>query len=804
MDASSARPAPPSAITSGYNVAQVWERHAPLSDPQQEAVDEIAARCSRWPLIGAEESGGSPGESSSGRVAAESEGLGRQVSLDAKFTNSEEFYKWFSEVEAMYLSETERKFKEYAAGLGDHSQALAVVLRQVEEALTQFDQLKIEQYRVRTKTQSIQNTCERLSREREQLEEFANAVKSKLDFFDELHRLGKELSADGKHKSAEEVIDSLGRIDECIAYLSSNTQYADAGSYLTKFRSLQSKALSAVKLYVSQAFSRATEEVKKAQIEGKAAEGSQATAVETTLLYVQFKASVPDLAKVVEAIQSRLSRQDYSRLMHDMQAQYAEKRLDMLSDVVEDRLVQYQGSNPGLVSLLRLSCAYLIQVTQMEHQLFDSFFPLADLDALAQIVGPLCTILYDIVRPSLVSMYEIGDLCEIANILKLEVLGEFDAKGEALASLRPTVELILADVQGRLIYSLQQFIRDEIAMYAPTPEELAYPAVLERAGGAEAKPDQPNAQAEGEGQGDGGNGGDGGDGKAQAEAHAGSGAEASEGSSEDLRDLYAPVQNSLHCLTKTYGCLATKTFGGLAQEIIQCCTDACISGSQEIARGAGLLDSQLFLIKNLLALREQLGMFDVDLGTDELELDFTHMREHMRRILRGESSLFAVGASNAVFQLMSSARPRIQKMRVDSKKELEKRLKAACESFIMAVTKLTVEPMLSFITKVTTTRVANTKKQLKDHAFATPSKLVEIVTAVNGAMGADLPEAIRKMKLYLKSPGTQSVLFKPIKSNIAEAHGQIAGLLETEYGAETMEMVPLTAPPALMAMLDAL
>jgi len=45
-------------------------------------------------------------------------------------------------------------------------------------------------------------------------------------------------------------------------------------------------------------------------------------------------------------------------------------------------------------------------------------------------------------------------------------------------------------------------------------------------------------------------------------------------------------------------------------------------------------------------------------------------------------------------------------VQVDSKKELEKLLKATCEAFIMAVTKLTVEPMLSFIAKVTAVRVA--------------------------------------------------------------------------------------------------
>ena len=43
-------------------------------------------------------------------------------------------------------------------------------------------------------------------------------------------------------------------------------------------------------------------------------------------------------------------------------------------------------------------------------------------------------------------------------------------------------------------------------------------------------------------------------------------------------------------------------------------------------------------------------------------------------------------------------------MQVDSKKELEKLLKVTCEVFIMSVTKSTVEPMLSFITKVTAVR----------------------------------------------------------------------------------------------------
>ena len=792
-----------SAITSGYNVAQVWERFAPLSLEQQNVLDLLSQPCSRWPFQenattkASTSSTGSSSSSSSSSSLLDNRGKtvapevkepsvsqkgGKDSSnagdFDETFKNSEEFYKWFSEVETVYLSETESKFREYAASLKEHSQNLAGILSQIDDALGQYDNLKLQQLSVRSKTQSVQSTCERLSREREQLQEFANSVKSKLDFFDDLQRIGNQINTQ-QSGNAEDYIESLGKIDDCIAYLSSNTQYLDSAAYLTKYRTLQHKALASVRQFVCTAFSRATEEVQATQARpdnsahGNGHQAAVSTGIETALLYVKFKAAVPDLQKVIGAIQLRLNRQDYSRLMHDIQSFYSERRIEILSESVEEHLVNYQNSNE-LPMLIRLGCAYLIQVTQMEYQLFRYFFPSSDSEALKQVITPLCTILYEIVRPDFIAMYDISSLCGIIRILKTEIIEEqFGSKAETLSAMRPVVEEILGDAQERLVYSMQNYIRDEISYYTPTKEDLEF--------------DTDSVQ---------------GDGKEESEAAVE--ATGNKNNKNDLSNLYVPVQNTLLCLSKTYGCLETKTFGGLAQEVIQYCTDSCIVASQEIAKSKGLLNSQLFLIKNLLALREQLSLFNVEFDSQETELDFSHMRDHMRRILRGESSLFALGSSNAVFQLIGTVRPRISKMRFDSKRELEKRLKTCCESYIMAVTKLCVEPMLSFITKVTTTKVAVTKKALKDHAFATPSKLIEIVTTVNNALEDTLPQAIGKMKKYLDSPNTHAVLFKPIKSNIAEAHGQIAHILESEYDAETIEMVPLMPPPKLMGILDSL
>lgn len=43
---------------------------------------------------------------------------------------------------------------------------------------------------------------------------------------------------------------------------------------------------------------------------------------------------------------------------------------------------------------------------------------------------------------------------------------------------------------------------------------------------------------------------------------------------------------------------------------------------------------------------------------------------------------------------------------IDAKKELEKNLKLTCEQFIMLVREITIEPLLSFMTKVTAVKVA--------------------------------------------------------------------------------------------------
>ena len=72
------------------------------------------------------------------------------------------------------------------------------------------------------------------------------------------------------------------------------------------------------------------------------------------------------------------------------------------------------------------------------------------------------------------------------------------------------------------------------------------------------------------------------------------------------------------------------------------------------------------------------------------------------------------------------------------------------------------------------------------------------------ALKTSLPAAIQKMQLYLHNPATHAILFRPIKSNIVEAHGQIAALLASDYAPEEVAAINLAGPKELGAILDAI
>ncbi|EIE20882.1 Sec34-domain-containing protein [Coccomyxa subellipsoidea C-169] len=701
--------------------------------------------------------------------------------------NSSQFYRWHTELEAARTLETEQKYRNYADALKGHLTSCNHLLEKVDSTLQGFDTLKTQHRNVSAKTRALHESCERLVDEKERLVEFAEALRAKLAYFDELERIASQFHSGVMAVDSDHFLPILHRLDECITYVASNPQYADSTAYAGKFRQLHGRALATVRAKVQQVMRHASEQVQAAIVEAKASSsgrrkpegGSGAAAnglvrsgsgnakvplaegAETALLYVRFRAAAePGLKGLLAGVAARAKRPEYAQLLTDCQRVYCEVRLGLVAEITADRIAEY--AREPLPSLTRSGCSYLMQVCQMEHQLFEHFFPESDSDsgALAPLMDPLCTVLYDALRPVFIQLQSLDELCGLVDILQHEVLEEqLGRRGDAVAPLRPVLLRTLADIQERLTFRAQAFIKEEVTGFQPKAEDLDYPNKLVRLA------EQPDA--------------------AVPDSHA--------DSLNAYTTWYPPVQQTLLCLSKLYRCVEAKVFAGLAQDAVSSCAATVQMAARAVGRRSSSMDGQLFLIKQLLILREQIAPFEADFSVTEKDLDFTHMRDHLRRILAGMLSL--PGA------------PRLMENLIDSKKELEKLLKATCEVFIMAVTKLTVEPMLSFITKVTAVRVAsslNPGRRLREQAFAAPERLEEMAVRVREALQKELPAVVAKMRLYLNNPATHAILFKPIKSNIAEAHGQIASLLESEYTPEEAARVPLTSPQQLAALLDSL
>uniref|UniRef100_A0A0D6R7B6 Conserved oligomeric Golgi complex subunit 3 n=1 Tax=Araucaria cunninghamii TaxID=56994 RepID=A0A0D6R7B6_ARACU len=766
------------AVSKGYSFASTWDQNAPLTEQQQTAVTMLLHAVAERPLPLNLAQEHTLRQDSSLAVSSVDKPLQGSWPTEAILVNSHQFYKWFTDLESAMKSETEGKYRQYVNTLTQHLETCDQILFQVDSTLNLFDDLQAQHQAVATKTKTLHDACERLVMEKERLIEFAEALRSKLNYFDELETIATQFYSPNISVGSGHFLPLLKRLDECISYVANNPQYADSGIYLVKFRQLQSRALGMVRSHVLSVLKNAASQVQLAIRESAIGRTAISEGAETAVLYVRFKAASNEMKPVMEEIESRSSRKEYAQILTDCHTLYCEQRLTLVKGIVHQRISDYARNKP-LASLTRLGCAYLMQVCQLEHQLFDHFFPSssAETSSLAPLVDPLCTLLYDTLRPKLIHEADLDLLCELVDILKTEVLEEqLVRRGESVAGLRPTVLRILADVHERLTFRAQTHVRDEIANYLPSAEDLDYPAKLEQA------------------------------------ARSSSGNEVAD-NSDAFETLYPPLEKTLSCLSKLYRCLDPTIFTGLAQDSVGVCSMSIQRASKLISKRASQTDAQLFLIKHLLILREQIAPFDIEFAVTHKELDFSHLLEHLRRILRGQASIFDWTKSTSLARTFS---PRVLESQVDAKKELEKSLKTTCEDFIMSVTKLAVEPMLSFVTKVTAVKLALSSagrdqspesdqfKPLKIQAFATPEKLAELMEKVDRAIGQDLPGVVSKMKLYLQNPSTRSILFKPIKTNIVEAHVQVLSLIKSEYSAEDIAKIGMQTISDLQTYLDSL
>lgn len=80
-----------------------------------------------------------------------------------------------------------------------------------------FSQLKLQHRDVASKSKTLHDSCELLVAEKDRLVEFAQVLRHRLAYFDELEALSAKFHSSSLAVESEDFLPILQRLDECIA-----------------------------------------------------------------------------------------------------------------------------------------------------------------------------------------------------------------------------------------------------------------------------------------------------------------------------------------------------------------------------------------------------------------------------------------------------------------------------------------------------------------------------------------------------------------------------------------------------------
>ncbi|XP_021037737.1 conserved oligomeric Golgi complex subunit 3 [Mus caroli] len=714
---------------------------------------------------------------------------------EERIETAQQFFSWFAKLQTQMDQDEGTKYRQMRDYLSGFQEQCDAILNDVNSALQHLQSLQKQYLFVSNKTGTLHEACEQLLKEQSELADLAEHIQQKLSYFNELETINTKLNSPTLSVNSEGFIPMLAKLDDCITYISSHPNFKDYPVYLLKFKQCLSKALHLMKTYTVNTLQTLTNQLLKRD-PSSVPNADNAF----TLFYVKFRAAAPKVRTLIEQIEQRSEKiPEYQHLLNDIHQCYLDQRELLLGPSIAYTVTELTSqNNRDHCALVRSGCAFMVHVCQDEHQLYNEFFtkPTSKLDELLE---KLCVSLYDVFRPLIIHVIHLETLSELCGILKNEVLEDHvQHNAEQLGAFAAGVKQMLEDVQERLVYRTHIYIQTDITGYKPAPGDLAYPdkLVMMEQIAQSLKDEQKKAPSEASFS------------DVRLEEGEASGLRKS-GSADSLNprpqttispaDLhgmwYPTVRRTLVCLSKLYRCIDRAVFQGLSQEALSACIQSLLGASESISKNKTQIDGQLFLIKHLLILREQIAPFHTEFTIKEISLDLKKTRDAAFKILNPMTvpRFFRLNSNNALIEFLLEGTPEIREHYLDSKKDVDRHLKSACEQFIQQQSRLFVEQLEEFMTKVSALKTmasqGGPKYTLSQQPWAQPAKVNDLVATAYKTIKTKLPLTLRSMALYLSNKDTEFILFKPVRNNIQQVFQKFHALLKEEFSSEDIQII---------------
>lgn len=210
----------------------------------------------------------------------------------------------------------------------------------------------------------------------------------------------------------------------------------------------------------------------------------------SALLYAKFKVGAPELKQIGLEIQKRAvppldpgqgNEAEYQSLLNELHSNFSATRSKLVVPLVRKKLGDIAlapSSSDDLVAFARSSISYIRGVCLDEFDLWGELFH--GQGGLYDFLETICEPLYDHLRPRIIREDKIIKLCQLCTLLQTRYLLDPDDETEQVDAnqldFTVLIQPALEDVQTRLVFRSQAFLRDEIERYKPHPGDLDYPA----------------------------------------------------------------------------------------------------------------------------------------------------------------------------------------------------------------------------------------------------------------------------------------------------------------------------------------
>ncbi|RHZ56100.1 hypothetical protein Glove_406g88 [Diversispora epigaea] len=699
---------------------------------------------------------------------------------------TQQFFDWFARMETDMEKDQEDVYRNFLGVVTLYRQVCDTFLEQIDNTVKLFNDLDGNFKFVEERTKAMQTACEKLLEEQNNLTSLADVMASKLAYYNELEPTSKLFNSQIDNICEQpDFVPILSKLDECIEHMQSNLRYRDSELYLMKFKNCMTQGMNLIKVHFIGTIKGLGIEISKKTNQ------TPNTTTETALFYTKFRTVAPKLIGLMREIEKRCPLYpEYNSLLHDCYNAYFSVRQQLLIPAIYSKITELGSGGRDILSFAKNGYDYMLNLCLDEYSLFYDFFSTGE-DDLYGNLDLLCSYMYDYLRPRIIHEAKIETLSELCLILishiNRDVNNIDEGQGQGL-QFSHLIRNVLQDAQQRLVFRVQTYIRSKIQNFIPQQIDLDYPDKLKKENIQLPSADvEPTVDIE-------------------TKVPSSSPSPAILEVYQDNDDIESEVSNSptlltnveeidennsgwfptlhrtLWILSKLYRCVNPSIFDDIAQEVVLLCLHSLLSASDIITKKSRI-DGQLFLIKHLLILKEQIASFDTQFVHEEKDLDFSLITDALGELLQNKYSILS---PTKLIGLASKGIPKVVENRIDSKQEVDKELKRICEDFIFDSSKAAIEPLSSFLVKVSAFRLRNDLKAvhyqtlLKNQKFAQPAKIIEVYDDFQETVKKRLRYIIPKMSEYLDDRKTESVLLKPMQKHIIDTYQAFYDILQNE------------------------